>query len=105
MEICLGLGKTADKRRKKKGRGKKKKESSIEVAWNREVSYFSEESIDSACSSCVTNSKHLTIRTDKHCGLYHLCLSEKEGVYCSSFLQSRCETSVGHCTTIYKLQK
>lgn len=68
----FGLGKTADKRRKKKG---KEKESSIEVAWNCEVSYFSEESIDSAYSSCVTNSKHLIIRTGKHYGLYHLCLS------------------------------
>lgn len=101
----MGWGKQLIRGGKRREGEKKKKESSIEVAWNREVSYFSEESIDSACSSCVTNSKHLTIRTDKHCGLYHLCLSEKEGVYCSSFLQSRCETSVGHCTTIYKLQK
>lgn len=71
----MGWGKQLIRGGKRREGEKKKEESSIEVAWNREVSYFSEESIDSACSSCVTNSKHLTIRTDKHCGLYHLCLS------------------------------
>ncbi|KAF2986436.1 hypothetical protein EK904_003700 [Melospiza melodia maxima] len=47
----LGLGKTADRRRREIKR--EREGGSIELAWNQEVSYCSEDFMDSAYSSCA----------------------------------------------------
>lgn len=81
MEICLGFGKTADKRSEEK-RGGKGGGGEKKAVLNFHRSFIFLRRVHGVCLQflCVINSKHLVKRTDKYTG-FTICVHPKRKVF------------------------